>query len=49
MSDMETDRPLEIGNLRKNYAWGAKILKLPIAHVLSVMGPSPVQALHVQR
>ena len=37
---MEIDRPPEIGNLRKIFAWGEKILKLPIAHALSVAGGS---------
>ena len=35
---METDRPLEIGNLRKNALGAHFFLKLPIAHALSVTG-----------
>ena len=41
MSDMETDRPLEIGNLRKNVLGAHFFLKLPIAHALSVKGFGP--------
>ena len=42
MSDMETDRPLEIGNLRKKCAWGAffpQIANRPCSVCHGVLAP----------